>query len=239
LKLQLYPPPINQGTAEVITVDSLQIDITNPNVTFNVPDEWVHAIKYAALTDLFSAESQLHDPLRYQYVALRYQQAVDAVKSAKSVLRLLLNGVPLPIDTLAALDAASPYWRNQTGPPQMGGVLYDFVAVSPGLPDQAYGIAADVAQSAPLPAAGAAGYIQMGYEDIPHLIEYAMPYLTFKCGGKEFQDTFSQYDAYMSAVARRGQINKAKIRYLKPLFDQPQKEQGARPDVAPKEQVNA
>lgn len=234
LQLQLAPAPNAAGNLDAITVDSLLIDITDANATFSIPDEWVHAIKYAALADLFSAESQNKDSLRAQYAMMRYGQAVDLAKNARSVIRLLYGSTPLPMDSLAAIDAANYAWRNQSGPPQMAGALYDMVGFFPGAPDQAYGVSADVVRSAPLPAAS--DYIQIGAEDLPHIIDYATHILTFKCGGKEFQDTFAQYDNFLEAVQSRGRINTAKIRYLRDLFGQPQKEQSERPDRMEKQQ---
>ena len=229
LEMQLVPAPAGSGTLDALTVDSLQIDITNPNATFAVPDEWIHAIKFAALQDIFSAESQNKDDLRAQYAQMRYDQAMNLARDGRSILRLLYAGSPLPIDALQAIDAGMYAWRNQPGPPQMAGVLYDFAAFVPGAPDAAYGVSADVVQSAPLPTAPT-DFIPVGYEDIPHLIDYITHVLTFKCGGKEFKDSFAQYDSFMNAVQARGRINAAKIRYLTPLFAQPQKEQAARPD---------
>ena len=229
LVLQVAPPPVNAGTLDAITVDSLVMNLANPAQTFSVPDEWIHAIKFAALADLLSSESQCVDPVRSQYANMRYMQAMELCKNARSVLRLLYNSIPLPVDSFAALDAASPYWRNQPGAPEIAGVLYDFLAFLPGSPDQTYGIAADVVQAAPIPLTGA-DYMPIGEEDIPHLLDYIGHMLTFKCGGKEFENTFPQYDAFMEAVAARGRINRAKIRNLTALFATPQKEQGERPD---------
>jgi hypothetical protein len=237
LILQLAPAPLSTGVLEALAVLSVTINLTNPNALLQIPDEWVHAIKYAALSDIFGAESQNADPLRAKYAEMRYQQAIDAAMSARSVFRLLYGGVPLPIDSLAAIDAAQPYWRNQAGPPQMAGVLYDYLAFNPGSPDSDYGITADVVQSAPLPTPS--GFIQLGEEDIDRLLDYATHIMTFKCGGKEFQSTFAQYDSFMQAVATRGAINKAKIRYLTSLLGQPQKEEGERPDQLSKEALRS
>jgi len=230
LQLQLSPAPLNPGLLELLTVDSLLVDLTDPDATFNIPNEWMYAVKYAALQDIFSSESQNKDALRAQYAEMRYQQAVDFARSARSIVRLLRDGVPLQIDALASIDSGNFAWRNQSGPPAVAGVLYDIAAISPGSPNQAYGMTADVVQSAPIPTVGT-DYIPLGSEDIPHIIDYATHMLTFKCGGQEFTDSFKQYDSFLEAAARRGGINKAKIRYLTPLFAQPQKEMAERPDM--------
>lgn len=234
LSLQLMPSPQASGALEALTVDSLDIDITDPNATFNVPDEWVHAVKYAALSDMFSAESQNKDPLRAQYAEQRYQQSIAFAKDARSIIRLLSGNVPLPSDSMAALDAGAAYWRNQSGPPLLSGILYDIAAFAPGVADQTYGVTADVVRSAPLPTrtllADPSNYLQLGEEDIDNLIDYVTHVLAFKCGGTEFTSTIPGYDGFMGAVAGRKGINAAKIRYFTPLFGQAQKEWAERPD---------
>lgn len=229
LMLQLSPPPQNIGQIEALTVDSLVLDTTSSGTLFNVPDEWVHAIKYAALADLLSSENQIVDPLRAGYAESRYQQSMTFAKDARSIMRLLVNNVPVPIDSLAAIDAGNPYWRNQVGSPQLAGVMYDLMVLSPGNPPSQMSATADVVQSAPIPSTGGA-FMPIGGEDLDHLANYCTHVLTFKCGGNEFKQTMSGYDDFMAAVARRKAINAAKIQYLTPLFGVPQAEWGARPD---------
>jgi hypothetical protein len=227
LKLQLYPPPVNAGTLEALEVESLMMDLTSAASMFNIHDEWVHAVKYQTLAILLSVESQLKDPARAQYCDMRYKQSVEAALTNRSTIRVLLNGVPLPVDSLAAIDMAKPFWRNQTGKPTKAGVVDDLVMFDC-IPDQAYGVAIDVVQVAPLPTG--ADYIQIGPEDIPSIVDYAVHILTFKAGGKEFEATFPKYDSFLSSALERAGINKAKMRYLKPMLDQPDKEQQERPD---------
>lgn len=201
LKLQITPPPSNQGVAEVIGVNSLTLDTTNANQTFDIPDEWIHAVKYCSLANLLSPGNQISDSMRSAYCDQRYQQAVSMAKDARSILRVLCNGVPLSLDTLAAIDASSPYWRNMVGPPQSAGSLYDILAFNPGVLDQTYGIAVDVVRSAPLPNSN--DYIQIGQEELDSLTAYICHVLTFKCGGKDFSETMSMYDEFMTAVSLR------------------------------------
>jgi hypothetical protein len=226
LSAQLVPAPVNASALEAITVDSLEIDITNPNATLNIPDEWVHGVLYGALASIFSG-GQTDDVLRYQYCAQRYQQAVDMARTAKSVIRLQLNGIPLPLDTLANIDAGFPYWRNQPGPPQMAAQMYDILAFA-GIPDQAYSVAVDVVAAAPLPALG--DPIQVGPEDIPLIVQYALSVLLLKSGGKELQETLEGLDNFTKACVSRNQILAVKARYFQPTFSQWQFEESQRPD---------
>ncbi len=229
LQLQIYPPPASAGTLEAVTVDSIDMDITDPNALFDMPNEWVWAITWAAIEDLMTGGGQIIDALRGEYASQRYKQAVDVARDARSIIRLTLNGNPLLIDTLTAIDAGNPYWRNQSGQPQMAGVLYDIVAINPGIVDQNYSIGADLVVPAPLATGGE--FVQIGQESLEDIMDYASHILFFKCGGKEFQDTFGMLDNFLKAVSQRKGVNAAKIRYFEPLFAQWQREQVQRPDA--------
>lgn len=233
LQLQLSPNPRSDGQVEALTVDSLLLNLTNPNQTFNVPDEWVHALKYGALAEILSADSQINDPQRAAYCEQRYQQAVTFARDAQSLIRLLWGNATLPTDSLQSLDAGQAYWRNQVGMPQIAAVLYDWLGVV-NVPDQAYGMTAEVVQTAPLPPAVPVGqptdYVQIGSEDLTHILAYVTHVLLLKCGGDEFQASMGAYDAFMEAVSKRKAINAAKIRYMEPLFGMAQREWAARPD---------
>lgn len=230
LEIQLIPPAANPGVLETVSVLSQMLNLTSAATTLNVPDEWVHAIKWGALSELLSVGSLLDDPARAKYAGMRYQQAVDLAKGDASIIRVMFGNTPLMIDTLYNIDAGQPVWRNQQGAPQAAGVLYDIVAIVPGSPQAAYTLSADVVQSAPVPTSGA-DTIDLGPEDIGHLIDYVIHILSFKMGGRDLEATFGRYNDFMTATTFRKQINKAKIQYLKPSFDQPDFEEGQRPDV--------
>jgi hypothetical protein len=229
LQLQMYPPPQNAGTLEAVTVDSLLIDTSNAASTFNIPDEWTHAVKYAAMEELLTGGNQLTDQLRAQYCGQRYQQAVAFARDARSIIRITCNGNPLPIDSMAAMDAGQCFWRNQAGPPQMAGILYDIAIINPATPDQQYGMGADLVTPAPLP--GLNQYVPIGEENLQDIIDYSVNYLLLKCGGVEFKSTMSLLDNFQRAMATRKGVNAAKIRYFEPLFGQWQREQSMRPDA--------
>jgi hypothetical protein len=190
-------------------------------------------VQYAALAQILSGGNQIVDPLRAAYCEQRYQQVVDAAKLARSIMRLQVNGVPTPIDSLAALDAGNWAWRNNvvdlTQSGQNVGVLYDMMAIPPIAAP--CGATVDVVKSAPLPLT-ANQYIPLGAEEFKNLFDYCVHVLLFKCGGNEFKSTFPQYDAVMKAVSDRGAINNVRIRYMSALLGQPQAEWAMRPDKA-------
>lgn len=230
LQLQLIPPPINKGALEALAVNSLVMSLGTSTTLLEVPDEWVPAIKYAALSRILSSDNQIKDPLRAQYAEMRYQQLVKFAQDARTIMRVLINNKPLPLDSMMSIDAANLYWRNQIGQPSVAGALYDFMSINVGQVDQLYGIAVDVVQAAPIPTALNA-FMPIGEEQLDILGSYVTHILTFKCGGNEFKTTMSEHDEFLKAAAQRGSINAAKIRYLEPLFGQPQVETAQRPDA--------
>ena len=190
LQLQLSPAPQNTGALEALTVDSLQLDLTNPDALLGIPDEWVRAIKYAALSQLLGGGGQIIDQLREDYAEQRYTQLADAAKRARSVTRLMINNIPCPIDGLQSIDSGTPNWRNQpvdllrTG--TSIGVLYDLLAFPPLI--YPIGGTVDVVASCPIPLQPS-DFIPLGSEDIQVLVDYCAHILMFKCGGNEFKST--------------------------------------------------
>lgn len=227
LEAQLVPLPLNGGNLESVTVDSLQIDTSDADATFDIPDEWIHAVMYCAMADIFSS-GQLDDYVRFTYCTTRYGQAVDAARMARSIIRLQINGNVLPIDSLAAIDAGRPFWRNQSSRPASAGVLYDLLAFA-NTPNTTYSVSADVVRSAPLPTSDIE-LVQIGPEDISEILNYAVNVLTFKCGGNEFLETMKGYDSFLAAAANRNKVLAVKARYMQPIFAQAQIEQLNRPD---------
>lgn len=232
LQLQLQPAPINAGHLDGVTVDSEEVDLTDPTSTFNIPDEWIHAVKYAALSNILQG-GMIADDVRGDYAETRYQQAVTFAKDARSILRAIYQSRPLNISSLASLDAASPFWRNQVGAPSSAGIMYDMLVINPGMPDRAYGMEVDVVQSAPIPSwpfDPASFFMPLGPEDLDALADYVTHILLFKCGGKDFTSTMSGYDSFMKAVTGRKAINTAKVKYFAPIFGKSQDEWARRPD---------
>ncbi len=215
LMVQLVPPPLGGGTVEAFTVDSLTLAVAD-STPLGLPNEWVHAVKYKALSILLSSSSQLNDPLRAQYCQKRYEQYIAFTVNAVSILRVLVNNTPMPLDSLSNYDASDPYWMNTSGSPTAAVCMYDWFALVPAQLDRLYGVSVDITPCAPLPIP--AGYMPVGTEDLPNIEKYVRHVLSFKCGGKEFTSTMSEYDSYMRSVDGRKRINNAKIQYLEPLF---------------------
>jgi hypothetical protein len=221
LEIQLVPPPQNTGTLRILCVATQDIPIAGAS-TFNVPDEYMAAVKYGALYDLLSTHSEGYDPMRAKYCLERYNQMLDCATTQRSLMRMECNGIPVAMDAIANLNALRPFWQNQPGTPDLVGVAYDQIAVSK-TPNAIYSLSADVVRSAPLPTAPG-DFIQLGREEIPYIFDYCRHILCFKLGGSEFASTMPLYDNFLSGAMKRNKILAAKARYLTPLMNQATKD---------------
>lgn len=226
LEVQLYPPPANDGTIEWLSANSDDYpDIILPTTLLGLPDEFAHAVKYAALADLFTMDGESFDPVRADYCDRRYQQTVAIAKDHKSVVRVQINNVPIGLSTLTMLDACYPRWRMLTGKPLNAGCDLDMIALAY-VPDGSYGVTVDVLQSAPIPNSDSE-FLQIGRELIPNIIDYVQHYLGFKLGGTEFTNNMGLYDNYMTSAKDRNAIQSKSIKFMAPLYGMPGRENDA------------
>jgi hypothetical protein len=227
LSIQLYPPPIASGTLDMLTVKSVDMALLDSTV-LGIPDDFCHAIKYSALADLLSMDGEQANPTVAAYAEQRYSAIVQAALQHKSVIRVMLNGIPLPLVSLFSIDRASPYWRNKLGKPNLAACLYDILALAP-VANVPYSLTLDVIQSAPIPALN--DYIQLGPEEIVALTNYAQHYLSVKMGGNELASTYDDYNDFQKLVGRRNAALATTSRYLTTLYGQSRREQDMRPDL--------
>ncbi len=226
LQLQFIPPPIGAGFLNLVYAPTTTMAIAD-NAPFVVPNEFVHGIKYASMYELLAVNNQGYDAQRAQYCIERYKGYIEAAKLQRGLARIYLQGVPMPIDTMQALDSARPFWQNQFGVPDFCAVAYDLFALAK-VPNAVFGMSADVVRSAPLPVL-TTDFIQLGREEIPYLMDYCRHILTFKMGGSDFVATMALYDNFLSGAKQRNKLLVDKIPYLQPLFDPNMKEQAVEP----------
>lgn len=223
LEVQLYPQPVNSGEVEwlIAKSDDYTQPIT-PATLLGIPDEFSHAVKYAALSDLFTMDGESSDPQRADYADRRYQQTVAIARNHKSVARVQIDGVPAGLSTLTMLDAAQPRWRMSRGKPCNAGCDLDILALAD-VPDTRYGVTVDVLQSAPIPPTDTE-FLQIGREMIPAIIDYTQHYLGFKLGGQEFVMGMPLYDNFMASAKEKNAVQSKQIRYMSPLYGMPGRE---------------
>lgn len=228
ITINLYPPPLNTGTLNLIYSDSMDYAAAIGSTVFPVPNEFIPAIKWRAIYSLLATQGQGYDPFRAKYCGERYSAFDNASEQMRSVIRVQVNGIPVPLDTIAALDSARPFWQSIGGNPNMAACLYDIVALTPVPKNTASAISCDVVRSAPLPVL-TTDYIQVGREELPYILDMARHVLCFKLGGEEFQTTFAQYDNFVQGCQQRSSILGMQARYLNDLFGVPMREEATVP----------
>lgn len=223
LDVQLFPLPNTTGSVEWLVARTLNYDgpIT-ADTLLDIPNEFVHAVKYAALADLFTMDGETSDPQRADYAERRYLQTVEIAKNHKSIARVQVNNVPIGLSTLTMLDNAYPRWRMSNGKPTAAGCDLDILALAV-VPDGSYGVQCDVLQSAPIPADDDE-FLQIGRELIPNIIDYVQHYLSFKLAGEEFMMSIPQYDNFMASAKSRNTIQSKQIKFMSPLYGMPGRE---------------
>lgn len=222
LEVQLFPAAINDGTVEWVTANTLNFPVIQAGTLLGIPDEFAHAVKYAALGDLFSMDGESFDPRRADYCDQRYQQTVAIARNHKSVARVQVNNVPIGMSTLTMLDNANPRWRMSGGKPTNCGCDLDLLAFA-AVPNSDFGITCDVLQSAPIPIHDG-DFLQIGREVIPLIIDYVQHYLSLKLAGIEFFANMPLYDGYVAAAKSKNTIQSKQIKFMGPLFGMPGRE---------------
>ena len=224
ITINLYPPPLNVGTLNLTYADSEDFSGAAANTVVPIPNEFIPAIKWRAIYSLIATQGQGYDPFRAKYCAERYDSFDKMSEQMRSVIRVQINGVPIPLDTIAALDSARPFWQNKTGTPTMAACLYDIVALSDVPKNTSLAISCDLVRSAPLPA-NSGSFIQVGREELPYILDMARHILSFKLGGEEFQTTFALYDNFIQGATQRNSILNSQARYLRDLFGVPARQE--------------
>lgn len=218
----LVPPPLASGSVHLTFAQTLALTVA-AGTSFAIPDEFAWALKYGALYEILSTNSQGYDPIRSRYALERYSSGIEIAAAHRSILRVRSNDTPLSLSTLADLDSGRPTWQTTTGSPNVAACAYDLLAFSK-VPDGVYSITCDLSQSAPLPTA-AGSYIQVGREEIPYLFDYCRHILQLKIGGTEFVQSMPLYDNFIKGATQRSKLIGVKARYLTPLFTVPQNQE--------------
>jgi hypothetical protein len=227
-------PPSYAGSYELLTVEAgPALSVGNPSL-LSVPDDWTHVIKWGALADLLSRESNAKDPARATYCNQRYKMGLALLSKASVLLALRVANVPLQIDSITAGDLYHTGWERDT--PGQPTVAYhaglNLVAVSPVSDVGPYTITATVVQNAPVPASDA-DFLQVSRGDLDAILDYAQHLAAFKMGGLEFTATLPLFQRFLAAAASYG-LKLAELgEYTSVIFAQSQRDAEMHPRFAP------
>lgn len=184
-------PPGNGGSYDVLTINAgPTVSATTPTSLF-IPDDWVDIVKWGALADLLSRESNAKDTLRATYCEQRYRMGMVLLQKAPAILAIRFGNVSLWVDSVRAADAFLTTWQALPAgrPVSFFHAGLNLFAISP-IADQnnAYSFLATVVQNAPVPV-NDADPLQVGRDDLDAIIDYAQHLAAFKMGGEEFTRT--------------------------------------------------
>jgi hypothetical protein len=184
-------PPAFAGQYELLTVNAgPALDPATPS-SIIIPDDWAHVLKWGALADLLSRESEAQDLPRAAYCEQRYRLGLAAMRASPALLAIRDANVGLQIDSIRSADLYNTSWQALTpATPSMvyhSGLNLIALAPQPNITLAAL-MMATVVENAPLPAAPG-DFIQVGRDDLDVIIDYAQHLAAFKMGGAEFTQT--------------------------------------------------
>ena len=236
LSFDVDTPPAYAGSYELLTVNAGgTLDPASPS-TFPIPDDWTHVIKWGALADLLSRESNSKDSLRAGYCEQRYRMGIAALTAASALLQMRIGNVPLQIDAVRSADSYRTGWQAES-PGQPDTILHaglNLIALAP-VPDAPtipYMLTATVVQNAPLPQVDG-DFIQCSRDDLDSILKYAEHLAMFKCGGQDFVDTMPQLKGFIDKASSHNNKLLELGEFSSVIYGQSQREQQVNPVAVP------
>lgn len=183
-------PPAYAGNYDLLTIEAGAALTVGTPTTMPIPNDWMDIIKWGALADLLSRESNAKDIPRAQYCESRYRLGLAALSAAPALLAMRINNVPMQIDAVRGADLYNTGWQGAT-PTTPQTALHaglNKLALSPIADVSTYTLTATVVQNAPLPTLDA-DPVQVARDDLDSILDYAQHIAAFKQGGEEFNRT--------------------------------------------------
>jgi hypothetical protein len=146
-------PPIAAGQYELLTVEAGPLLSIATATGLTVPDDWAWVIKWGALADLLSRDSNARDSARAQYAEQRYRMGMAALSAAPALLAARIGNVPMQIDAVRSADLYNASWEaTAQAPPN---VVYhaglNLLALNPPPDAGAYSVLLTVVENALVP----------------------------------------------------------------------------------------
>lgn len=208
LQLRLDPPPANEYTLDLLTVQAGTTVNLNPQapVALGIPDDVSAAIKWGVIADLCGTDGPSRDYARAAYAEQRYGEYVQLARIYPSVLTASISGASCGVGSVFDMDFYQPDWQQTSGQPSFVGMAGRHLAcvgqtpddgTAGGNPGNNYPVVLWSVANMPVPAAadptGAATYIQVSRDQIDPVLDYAQHISSFQMGGSEFDGTARQY----------------------------------------------
>jgi hypothetical protein len=197
-------PPAFAGSYELLTVEAgVTLGFAGTATPFLIPDDWTPAIKWGALADLFSRESNAQDPLRAQYCETRYRQLCAVLRdSAPALLAMRVNNVPAQVSSVRGTDLYNTTWEGADPgvPRSVSYSAMNLFALNPpaddGIDSVPYDLTVTVVENAPIPTLDD-DMVQVAREDLDALLDYCVHIAMVKAGGADFMATVPLFKRFM------------------------------------------
>jgi hypothetical protein len=195
-------PPAYSGNYELLTVNAGPALSYSAASTLLVPDDFTWVIKWGALADLLSRESNAKDVPRAQYCEQMYRMGIKILSSAPALLAARIGNVPIQIDSLRAADLYNTGWEAAPqGPPtSVYHAGLNLIALGPAPDAGLYSATATVVQNAPVPI-NPIDYVQIGRDEYDIILDFAQHLAAFKQGGEEFTRSMALLQRFMKMAA--------------------------------------
>ena len=183
-------PPSIPGYYDVISLQSGPTFAPPAATLLGVPDDWAWVLKWGALADLLSGDSERTDRPRADYCLRRYLDGLKIMRASNWLVEATINGVPCDTPSLMEMDAFSPEWEDDPAAwPALVQAGMDFVAPCP-VPtgSQNVGVSVTLVGNAPVPSLPG-DFVQCSRDVFEAILAYAQVLASFKQGGEEFLST--------------------------------------------------
>ncbi len=233
LDLQLVPPPIDDGTLDLVSINkSATLDETVESV-LGIPDDWAWVIKWGALADLLSGDGLALDPARAAYCEQRWQQGVDACVRTPVVLNVYHSLTPILTAALNEADKFSPTWQLVPGVPRRLLLAGQNLVASWPPPGAGQGdLTLDVVRNAPVPT-DPGDILQIGSDVYDSILDVAQHVALFKQGPGELELAMS----LLERAARAAGVELQKQQAEEPERAALMRQQAQDGNAVPREQI--
>ncbi len=187
LSLDLDTAPTGGAVFDLIGVQS-GLTFNPPNGTLlSVPNDWSWVVKWGALADLLSRESEATDRLRADYCFKRYMDGIKIMQASNWLVSATIAGVPCDTPSISEMDAFANEWENDSSVwPVVVTAGMDFVAPAP--VGTSANVVLNVIGNAPLPTLDG-DCVSVLRDHYDAILDYAQVLACFKMGGVEFSAT--------------------------------------------------
>lgn len=233
-ELKLYPMPANAAVLQLIAVNALTgfIGIGTP---INLPNNLVPYLKWGVLTDIYSKDGLLNNPIMAQYCDQRWQEGVIIGKSYAAILSPKADGIPIFIDSMYMMDLNQNFEYSKDAPNVLGLAGLNIFELE-NIPDtDVHSVEFVLEHNAPIPNIDE-DFIQVELEYIDAIVEYGMHLATLKGGIADLQPTIPAMQDFLQIAIQHNKKLQLRGITLETILGTTKKEEEAQPRIP--EEVN-